>query len=276
MDKKISVGIIGLGYVGSSVNLLMKNNYDVKIFDMDSSKKTHNIDEVHACNVVFICVPTPMKSNGEQDLSAVYKTLENFNKNTIYVLKSTVVPNTTNSIKEKYPDIKIVFNPEFLTEKNWEKDTLNPDRVIIGGENNIVKIIHNMYLTIFPNSTPIYNMGSTEAELVKYMSNSFLATKVSFMNEFKEISDYFKLNWENIVTGFSSDPRIGSSHTKVPGPDGKYGYGGTCFPKDVNAIISFAKKYGFSIRTVEAGWTTNLKVRPEQDWKLLKGRAVSE
>ncbi len=83
-------------------------------------------------------------------------------------------------------------------------------------------------------------------------------------------------NWGDVIYGFAADGRVGDSHLHVPGPDGKLGYGGTCFPKDVNALITLGDKLGTPMNTIKAGWVTNLEVRPEQDWNKLKGRAVSE
>jgi UDPglucose 6-dehydrogenase len=117
---------------------------------------------------------------------------------------------------------------------------------------------------------------ATTAELVKYMNNTFFATKVSIMNEFKRISDALGTNWDDALYGFVCDGRVGDSHLHVPGPDGKLGYGGVCFPKDVNALITLGRELGTPMHTLEAGWKTNLEVRPEQDWQKLKGKAVSE
>ena len=107
------------------------------------------------------------------------------------------------------------------------------------------------------------------------MNNTFFATKVSIMNEFKLISDKIGTNWDDALNGFVSDGRIGDSHLNVPGHDGMLGYGGTCFPKDVNAFLSFAKNLKISVNTIEGGWKTNLSVRPEKDWEAKNGRSVS-
>ena len=269
-----SIGIIGFGYVGQAMHYLFQDKNDIKIFDIDKSKKTHEKEEVNESDLVFICVPTPMNEDGSQNLSFVKSALQDFNPNTLYVLKSTVLPKTTERLVEQHPGLKIVFNPEFLTEKNWKEDILNPSRVILGGETETIKPLKEIYQNIYPDHILIYETHSTEAEVIKYMTNSFLATKVSFMNEFKILSDYLGLNWEEIVDAFVLDPRIGRSHTAVPGPDGLKGYGGSCFPKDVNAIITFSIQKGIDLSTVKAGWQTNLVVRSQQDWKLLKGRAI--
>ena len=107
------------------------------------------------------------------------------------------------------------------------------------------------------------------------MNNTFFATKVSLMNEFKLLCDKIGANWEDALNGFASDGRIGDSHLNVPGHDGKLGYGGTCFPKDVRALLSFSKTCGIEMSTILGGWKTNLKVRSEKDWEEKEGRSVS-
>ena len=147
--------------------------------------------------------------------------------------------------------------------------------MILGGETEYINKVEKLFLIRFKNKN-IIKTDAVTAELVKYMNNSFLATKVSIMNEFKLLSDKIGANWDDALNGFSSDGRIGDSHLNVPGPDGKLGFGGTCFPKDINAFISFAKKNNINMNVLEAAWKTNLEVRPERDWENLKGRAVSD
>ena len=113
----------------------------------------------------------------------------------------------------------------------------------------------------------IIKTDSKTAELIKYMNNTFFATKVSIMNEFKLISDKIGANWDDALHGFSSDGRVGYSHLNVPGHDGLLGYGGTCFPKDVNALINFAKSNNLNLNTIIGGWETNLSVRTQKDWE---------
>ena len=137
------------------------------------------------------------------------------------------------------------------------------------------KKVRNLFEQRFMNRH-IIETDSTTAELIKYMNNTFFATKVSIINEFKLLSDKLNANWEDALYGFASDGRIGDSHLHVPGPDGRLGYGGTCFPKDVNALLTFANENEINLNTIEGGWKTNLEVRPERDWEKDKGRAVSE
>ena len=118
----------------------------------------------------------------------------------------------------------------------------------------------------------VIETDSKTAELIKYMNNTFFATKVSIINEFKLLSDTIGANWEDAMYGFASDGRVGDSHLHVPGPDGKLGYGGTCFPKDVNALISFANENNVNLNTIIGGWKTNLEVIP----KIVTGKQWSK
>lgn len=269
------VGIIGNGFVGESQAFAFSPVAEVRIYDIDPLKSTHTLDEVHQCDFIFVCVPTPMKSSGEQDTSYVETVFSQSKPGPVYIIKSTVLPGTTKQLQEKYPDISIIFNPEFLTERTAKLDMLTQARIILGGDSELTKTTESLYKSRFMNRHFIHT-DSTTAELIKYMNNSFFATKVSIMNEFYRLSQALGANWNDALYGFASDGRIGDSHLHVPGPDGRLGYGGTCFPKDVNAIVTLAKELNVPLNTIEAGWKTNLEVRPEQDWKEMKGRAVSE
>jgi UDPglucose 6-dehydrogenase len=118
--------------------------------------------------------------------------------------------------------------------------------------------------------------SSTIAELVKYTTNCFLATKVSFANEIKQVCDSLDVDYDKVVEYAIKDKRLGGSHWSVPGPDGLLGFGGSCFPKDLNALLSKAYELDVKCNTIYGAWLTNLEVRPEKDWEKLIGRAVSE
>ena len=273
--KNYKLGIIGHGYVGESQSFAFSPSFDVRVYDKDSLKSTHSLHEVLDSDFIFVCVPTPMKKDGSQDLSFV----ENFFKTTkegpIYIIKSTVIPGTTNLLNEKFKNLKIIFSPEFLTERTAKLDILTQTRIILGGDKNLTSKVRKIYDIRFKNKT-IIETDSLTAEYIKYMNNTFFASKVSIMNEFYRLATHLGVDWETALYGFVSDQRIGDSHLHVPGPDGKLGFGGTCFPKDINAFISFAKKNNINMNVLEAAWKTNLEVRPERDWENLKGRAVSD
>ena len=268
------VGIIGNGFVGESQAFAFSPTAEVRIYDVDPLKATHTKEEVDECDFIFVCVPTPMYKDGNQDLSYIEKVFNEASQGPIYIIKSTVLPGTTTKLIKMYPDLEIVFCPEFLTERTAKLDMLTQARIIIGGEKGDTKKVRELFEQRFMNRH-IIETDSTTAELTKYMNNTFFATKVSIMNEFKLLSDAIGTNWEDALYGFVSDGRVGDSHLHVPGPDGRLGYGGTCFPKDVNALLSFANEYGVNLNTIKGGWKTNLEVRPEKDWELYKGRAVS-
>jgi UDPglucose 6-dehydrogenase len=273
---KYKIGIVGFGFVGESQAFAFAPTADIKVYDVDETKRTHSLEETLLQEFVFVCLPTPMKKDGSQDLSIIENFFANVpgRYNPIFILKSTVLPGTTKMLESKY-NLKIVFCPEFLTEKTAKLDMLTQARIVIGGNPLAVLKVKNLFETRFGKKHFVLT-DSTSAELVKYMANNFLTVKTAFMNEYYDLVEQVGGTWEEVVEGFVSDPRIGNSHTLVPGHDGKRGFGGTCFPKDINAIIEFSKEQGVEMNTLEGAWETNLRVRPEQDWNELKGRAVSD
>ena len=270
---KYKVGILGNGFVGESQTFVFSPTSDVRVYDIDPLKSTHTLEETLKCDFVFVAVPTPMNLNGSQNLSYIESVFENATPGPVYIIKSTILPGTTQKLTENFPELDIIFSPEFLTERTAKLDMLTQARIILGGEWHLCNKVKKLFEQRFMNRHYIIT-DSTTAELIKYMNNTFFATKVSIINEFKRISDALGTNWHDAMHGFASDGRVGDSHLHVPGPDGKLGYGGTCFPKDVNALITMGDKLGTPMNTIKAGWKTNLEVRPEQDWNKLKGRAV--
>jgi len=269
----MKVGIIGNGFVGEAQAFAFSPTYEIKIYDVDPLKSINTLDEVHNCEVVFVCVPSPMNEDGSQNLTYIEDVFDNADPGPVYVIKSTVIPGTTRLLQKKYKDLSIVFSPEFLTQRTAKLDMMTQARVIFGGDDITTEALEKFYSKRFKNRNYIHT-DPTTAELIKYMNNTFFATKVSFMNEFKILANKLGVDWETAVWGFASDHRLGDSHLDVPGPDGKLGFGGTCFPKDINAIIDVANSNEVDMKVLKAAWETNLKVRPEKDWEQLKGKAV--
>lgn len=272
--KKFKLGVIGNGFVGEAISFAFSSVAEMYVFDTDPSRCLNDVESVHNCDFVFVCVPTPMFEDGSQDLSHVESSFDKATKGPIYILKSTVLPGTTKILSKRYPNLKITFSPEFLTERTAKLDMLTQSRIIIGGEFTLTEKVKALFNIRFKNKN-IIQTDSKTAELTKYMNNTFFATKVSIMNEFKLLCDKIGANWEDALRGFVSDSRIADSHLNVPGHDGKLGYGGTCFPKDVNALLSYSKKHEIELNSIAGGWITNLKVRPEKDWEKKEGRSVS-
>jgi UDPglucose 6-dehydrogenase len=274
--NKFKVGVIGNGFVGESQAYAFSPVADVKIFDVNPVKATHTLLEVLSQDFIFVALPTPMKENGEQDISYIENFFSNiglYNTDAVFILKSTVLPGTTKQLIDKHK-FNIVFCPEFLTEKTAKLDMLTQSRIVIGGNAQYTEKVLELFKARFGQKHYVLT-DSTTAEFIKYMANTFLAVKVSVVNEFYRMSEALGADWDKALEGFVSDPRIGNSHTQVPGHDGKLGFGGTCFPKDINALITMGKELNVDMNTLEAAWKTNLEVRPEQDWKYLVGRAIT-
>ena len=191
----------------------------------------------------------------------------------IVVVKSTIPPNTTAKWNKEYTFLDIVFNPEFLTEANAVNDFENQSRIILGGPRPQTTKLKQIYSKVFPKAH-IIKTDSTHAEMVKYLTNSFLATKVSFANEIYQICNKLKVDYDKVVEYAVLDDRLGKSHWAVPGPDGDFGYGGHCFPKDIKALISLAHDLNVSPRILNSVDDKNNEVRQNRDWEKMKGRAV--
>ena len=273
--SKVVVGIIGNGFVGESQAFAFSPTNQIRIYDVNQLKSTHSKDDVYESDFIFVCVPTPMYDDGNQDLTYIENVFKDAKYGPIYIIKSTVLPGTTEMLQGQYPHLNIIFSPEFLTERTAKLDMLTQSRVIFGGDRELTEKVEKLFKCRFMNRHFIHTDSRT-AEFIKYMNNTFFATKISIMNEYYRLANLVGVNWEDALHGFVSDGRIGDSHLHVPGPDGKLGFGGTCFPKDINALINMAKNVGVNMNVLDAAWKTNLEVRPEQDWHNLKGRAITK
>ena len=273
----MKIGIIGNGFVGNSIAFGFSPTHEIKVHDKDPKRNLNTIEEVLECDFIFVAVPTPMNEDGSISLKVVEKALQEISDkniiNNIVILKSTMVPGSTDSFIKQFPKLNIIFNPEFLTERTAKLDFLTQARIILGGSKTLTNHVAKLFKERFMH-TYIIETDTITAEMVKYMNNVFFATKVSIMNEMKMMCDAIGANWNEALKGFAADQRIGDSHLHVPGPDGKMGFGGSCFPKDINAFISYANELNIKIPTIEGAWETNLNVRPEKDWEKLEGRAV--
>ena len=279
----MKIGIIGKGFVGSAVEYGFtcdKNlKAQIKIYDINPDIATNSLSEtINDSDFVFISVPTPANNDGSINLDALDTVLKKINtcieNDCVILIRSTVIPGTSLKFSKKYSSLNIVFNPEFLREKNANNDFINQSRIILGGEKKLTTKVANLYRWRFGSKIPIIETNYQTAELIKYMNNMFLATKVSFMNEMFLVANKVGANWKEATEGFALDNRVGSSHINVPGHDGKFGFGGSCFPKDIQAFIKFSEDLKIDLKVIQAAWETNLKVRPEKDWELLKGRAI--
>lgn len=274
----MKIGIVGQGFVGSAVFEGLKKHYAIETYDIAKASTCSSLKELYSrSSIIFLCLPTPMENNGSCHLGIIEPVLKELNSfgEKIIVVKSTIPPGTTEKWNQKYNNIDIVFNPEFLTEANSIEDFKNQNRIIIGGPKKATTKVRRIFKKAFPR-VAIIKTGSTIAEMVKYFTNCFLATKVSFANEMYQICNGLEIDYDKVIEYTQYDRRIGDTHLEVPGPDGDFGYGGHCFPKDVRALINVAMELDSDITPMMLMATDhkNNSVRKNRDWEQQKGRAV--
>ncbi len=274
------IGIVGQGFVGSAIREGLKSFYSLKTYDLDHSKSTVESlkDLVDLSDLIFVCLPTPMRKSGMCDTRIVAETILKIDelssdKEKIVIIKSTVPPGTTEKLQKKCSNISLNFSPEFLTEANSFEDFKNQTRIIIGGPG--AKKIKQMFRKPFPN-IPIVVTRSKTAEMVKYFTNCFLASKVIFANQMYDICDKSDIDYDKVCEYALLDQRIGKSHLAVPGPDGDLGYGGHCFPKDISALIHYANNFDIDTDFLSQVRKSNQAYRKNLDWLEMTGRAVSK
>lgn len=267
----IRVGIVGGGFVGSATALLECNDIEVITYDINPERCKPSgitLEDLKRCDFVFVCVPTPTYESGECNLSIVESCIDNLKKHDInnIVLRSTVPPGTSKRLG-------VNFMPEFLTEANWKNDFYNCAQWVFGLENlenkeKFVCLIETAKQNGSIKTSNCLFVSQSEAELIKYTRNNFLALKISFFNEIYSLCKQIGADYNNIKDGVCADGRIGASHTSVPGPDGHYGFGGTCLPKDTSALGSFMKQNNIPSPIIDAMVYRNKCIdRTERDWE---------
>jgi len=273
---KATVGIIGNGFVGNAVYQNVRDKVETKIYDVDKNRSLNTFEEVLEQEYIFVCVPTPMKVDGSCDLSILEKLFEDISeknedplgKERTFIIKSTVPIGTTKKLVEKYPLLWIVHNPEFLTARNAVSDLAKADRTVIGGDPNLTGRVAKLYWGyVYWNQEPeIIQTTSDESEAIKYFSNVFLAYKVAYFNKVYDVCEKLGMDYKNLRKGITTDPRIGESHTQVPGIDNDRGFGGTCFPKDLNSLIHQMESHDINADMLTEVWLYNESIRKVIDW----------
>lgn len=262
----MKIGIIGGGVVGqATARAFIEHVEEVRVVDLLRERSTHKLGEERGCDLNFICLPTP-QTEGLLDcdlgfINCYLNSIKGSWKN--LVLRSTVPIGFTQRAKEMYALPNLIHSPEFLTARCSYTDAQLPSRNIIGGDDGgsgCVRTLYDLYYHRFP-SVPIFKMTSDESEAVKLFLNGFFATKVSYFNEVKTLAEALGLDWRKVMDGVMSDGRIAHSHVTVPGPDGKYGFGGTCLPKDQANLIDCFNKMGLAAPINFAAMTRNIEDR---------------
>jgi len=266
------IGIVGRGFVGGAMYENFKDCFEVAVWDSVEEKRTLNSFEsfVDWSDIIFVCVPTPMKENGQCDVSIVEDVvakIANLDRRKYVVIKSTVTPGTTERLAELH-NMVIGFNPEFLTEANSYNDFRHQPLIILGSDNTglgtVMAQLYYEFNAKVDNFAHVIQRSTKEAELFKYLANCFLATKVIFANEFKKLCDTVNVDYGRIAEVAVLDKRLGHTHWRVPGPDGQYGFGGSCFPKDTSALLAYADEIGTTLWMLTEATYINDEIRGER------------
>ena len=268
-NHKKSLGIVGLGYVGSAIYQGLKDSHNIFTFDIQKESNCSSLKElVDSSNYIFISVPTPMKKEGECDLAIIEKVISDIalcsNTRKTIIIKSTVPVGFTKKNSLKYNNLDFVFNPEFLTEANYIDDFKNQKFIILAGEKKICSQIKEIYSINFPDCE-YFITDYNSAEMVKYTINNFLALKVSFANEIFAFCNALDIDYNEMIKIAIADNRMGFSHWAVPGPDGKYGFGGSCFPKDTLSLLHQLQSAKIESYIIKAAINRNKKIDRKEE-----------
>lgn len=289
------IGCVGYGFVGSALCNCFAKVEKVLVYDIldvtNNLKKNMEYQsnfeqfivelEKEKDNIIFICVPTPMNIKTKKcDLKIVDTVIKQIYKNVqkkcYVVIKSTIPVGTIDYYHTLYGDkLKMIFNPEFLTQNNAEEDFLNQKRAIFGTHIEDIKCVTKLYKKALQN-IDIQMTTPRESEMVKLTLNTFWATKVAFANEIYDICEGMNINYNDVINLVKDDPRMGKTHLSVPGFDGYRGFGGVCLPKDLNNLRTLSVDNSVSTPLLDAVWEKNCKVREVKDWEDLIGKAVTK
>ena len=260
----MKVGIVGFGFVGRALKNGLRENVDCIEIDPKLGTNLNDLKSYEP-SIVFICLPTPMNDDGSQNIELVkdaINEINKFNQEILIVIKSTILPKYVEGLSYIYNNL--VINPEFLRENFANEDFINSKIIVFGGDEKNCAKLGNFYEEYTKCICKDYvKTDLISASLAKYTINSFLALKVIFFNELKSVFDNSNSNndWSNFISSLSRDKRIGDSHMSVPGPDGRYGFGGPCFPKDVNALLKYSKEIGAELTLLKKANNINNNIR---------------
>jgi len=266
MDQYTRVGIIGVGYVGNAISLAFAGDPYVTLVKRDPPKGfMATYDELKTCDGIFVCVPSPQSDDGSCDtsyLEGVLQDLKAINYTGVIISKCTAPPNIYTELNRQFPNL--VHAPEFLTAANAEQDYANGKFAFIGGAVSAYRREAERLIRLSQSGLEqdrVFHCSIAEASLAKYTLNTFLATKVIYMNELADLAKKLDCDYTVVAKMIRTDHRIGSSHLQVPGPDGYYGFGGACFPKDTAALLKIAEDASVDMNVLNAAVKKNLLLR---------------
>lgn len=257
------IGIVGVGMVGGALQRYFEKFRNIKPFIYDKGKNLGSIEEINKADVIFLCVPTPFnKEESYFDLSCLEEAFSIIKGEKIVVLKSTALPGTVENFQKKYPQHKILNNPEFLTELTADQDMFYPDRQIVGYTKKSYDVAGDI-LQILPLAPFNRIVTTTEAEMIKYFGNNWFSMKVIFANQMYDLCQKLGVNYDKVMESAAADKRVGRTHLTVWHKD-KRGYAGKCLPKDIKALIHFAEKRGINLELHKVVDKINDKLLKEQ------------
>lgn len=283
----MKIGIVGAGTVGrATARTYLEHVEEVRVYDVVKERSTHDLREVLETDLIFVCLPTPQVQEGDSrgmiplscDTEIIYGFFRHVKSSILgpipeggwcsrnFVLRSTVPIGTTNRLAAHFGLTNLVHSPEFLTARCAVTDAHIPSRNIIGVSDlgrwsSCCYLLAKLYRERF-HGVFLHVMSSDESEAVKLFLNGFFATKIAYFNEVRTLADKLGLDWDRVMEGVLSDGRIAHSHTKVPGPDGKFGFGGSCLPKDLSSLV-----YQLTSNELPAFVTVGAALRNETDRK---------
>tara|TARA_R110002126_G_scaffold291650_1_gene454850 strand:+ start:4199 stop:5008 length:810 start_codon:yes stop_codon:yes gene_type:complete len=266
----MKISIIGNGFVGNAIYHGLKDHYSLSVYDVDETKSLNTFEETIQNEIIFICVPTPTNENGEFILDHIDNVVRAIPEKRVLIIKSTITPAAAKQLIDMFPNQNLVFNPEFLTERTAVEDFKNQKRIVLGGDKVSIDKVESMYKSVFANVKMIKTDYKT-ACFIKYFCNCFFAAKVSLVNEFHQVAMEAGVNWEDSLDGLLSSGWANPMHTMVPGPDGHLGYGGKCFPKDVQAFNDYCRSLDLDPKIQQAAWEKNLEIREDRNWERISG-----
>lgn len=235
--KDKTIGVIGVGVVGNAVKTYFEQEgFEVFTYDkfVERDSIANDFDVACKADYIFLCLPTPHLDGEGYDLSAYFDTLPKIPDGKIVIMKSTVVPGTVDGFQKQYPNLILLFNPEFLTAKYATEEFRKPEAQIIGYTDKSLKYAKDV-LTILPEAPYERIIPVKEAEMVKMARNAFFVTKIVFANMLYDLCQQMELDYETVKDCFSADRRIRRSHLEISHQGGRGG-GGMCFPKDIGAF----------------------------------------
>ena len=267
-QQELILGIVGLGFVGKSIDYIFSTKWVKKVI-VDPKYSQTTIDDLwgERPHIVFICLPTPSNDDGSVNGDLVLDAVKTINAKSkaFIVIKSTLTPDLVASAMELCD--RLAYEPEFLTEANAKQDACHPKYRVIGAKDpSAGQYLQQMYqYHSLADGCPAISLTPVEAAYFKYAVNSFLSMKVTFLNQLKQLMDNTYGSYNQLQKSLMADTRMGNSHFKIPGPDGREGYGGACFPKDVNAFISYAKSNGVDLSLLKETTAVNNEIRSQYE-----------